>query len=84
MADTDLPESIRIVRYLANGEVQKDFTVNELERYAFDTTDGLLDFFAHQNLHVEDVTCVAIYDDDDDLLLRQCDPGLLFEDVVGP
>lgn len=82
MTDTALPESVRIIRYSADGTVEKDFTVPQLDRYAFDTLDGLLDFFAHQSLHVEGVTCVAIFDDDDDLLLRQCDPGLNFEDVV--
>ena len=82
MAETALPESVRIIRYTAGGEVQKDFTVDGVERYAFDTLDGLLDFLAQQNLHVNTVACVAIYGDGNDLLLRRCDPGLDFENVV--
>lgn len=82
MTDTALPESVRIIRYTAGGEVQKDFTINGVERYAFDTLDGLLGFFAQQSLHVDGVACVAIYRNENDLLLRRCDPGLDFEDVV--
>jgi hypothetical protein len=76
--------TFRVRTYDADGAPLKDFTTP-------DETDEGPEFYAHQLLHADDVVCVSIWDNDltldpnlagDTPLLRRCDPGLEFKDVV--
>lgn len=63
-----------------HGNLMKDFT---------GSFDEEPEFFAHQLLHATDVVCVEIRVPDGEVeggsrvVLRQCDPGLEFDQVVG-
>lgn len=65
----------RVISYDRAGVVQRDYVAE------VDEPDGP-HFIAHQVLHVDDVVCVEIRVPDGSVLLRQCDPGVDFNDVV--
>ena len=68
--------TFRVISYDDEGDAMRDFSVS------VEDPDGPA-FIAHQVLHADGVVCVQILDTDDVVLLRQCDPGLEFDSVVG-
>lgn len=64
-----------VISYNSQGDVTRDWMAN------VDEPDGP-HFIAHQTLHGDGVTCVEIRTPDGSVMLRQCDPGVDFNDVV--
>lgn len=57
------------------GDLVRDFEIDATEPP---------EFYVHQLLHVAGVACVQLDNvDGGDLILRGCDPGLDFEEIVG-
>lgn len=65
----------RVISYNGAGAIQRDFMAD------VDVADGP-HFIAHQALHADDVVCVEVSTPDGSVMLRQCDPGIDFNDVV--
>lgn len=65
----------RVITYNGDGAVQRDFEIE------VDVADGP-HFIAHQSLHADNVVCVEIRTPDGSVMLRQCDPGVDFNDIV--
>lgn len=65
----------RVISYDGEGTVKRDFMAD------VDEPDGP-HFIANQVLHADDTVCVEIRTPDGSVMLRQCDPGVDFNDVV--